>query len=132
MEYILNNLWYLSWVLRYLDCWSCLISDFFTISVVFIINNWALKHSNSWMLLILICSLGSSHCGSAATMRMWVQSLALLSGSRILCCHELWCRSHSARILHCCRYCCRCGIGWQLQLWFNPQPENFHLPQHSP
>ena len=24
---------------------------------------------------------------------MWVQSLALLSGLRIWCCHELWCRS---------------------------------------
>ena len=26
------------------------------------------------------------------TMRMWVWSLALLSGLRIQCCHELWCR----------------------------------------
>ena len=27
------------------------------------------------------------------TMRLWVQSLASLSGLRILHCHELWCRS---------------------------------------
>ena len=26
------------------------------------------------------------------TMKLQVQSLALLSGSRIWCCHELWCR----------------------------------------
>ena len=26
------------------------------------------------------------------TMRLWVQSLALISGLRIQCCHELWCR----------------------------------------
>ena len=26
-------------------------------------------------------------------MRLWVRSLALLSGLRIWCCHELWCRS---------------------------------------
>ena len=25
-------------------------------------------------------------------MRMWVQSLASVSGLRIWCCHELWCR----------------------------------------
>ena len=28
------------------------------------------------------------------TMRLWVQSLASLSGLRIWCCRELWCRSH--------------------------------------
>ena len=33
--------------------------------------------------------------------RTWVQSLALLSGLRI-------------------RHCCDCGIGQQLQLWFDP------------
>ena len=27
------------------------------------------------------------------TMRLWVQSLAFLSGLRILCCHELWRRA---------------------------------------
>ena len=26
------------------------------------------------------------------TMRLWVRSLALFSGLRIWCCHELWCR----------------------------------------
>ena len=26
------------------------------------------------------------------TVRLWVLSLALLSGLRIQCCHELWCR----------------------------------------
>ena len=26
------------------------------------------------------------------TMRLWVRPLALLSGLRIQCCHELWCR----------------------------------------
>ena len=29
------------------------------------------------------------------TMRLWVQSLALLSRLRIQCCHELWCRSQT-------------------------------------
>ena len=29
------------------------------------------------------------------TMRLWVRSLALLSGLRIRCCHELWCRSQT-------------------------------------
>ena len=28
------------------------------------------------------------------TMRWWVQYLASLSGLRILCCRELWCRLH--------------------------------------
>ena len=39
---------------------------------------------------------GSSQCGSVETnlvsMKMWVQSLASLSGLGIQCCHELWCR----------------------------------------
>ena len=40
----------------------------------------------------------NSLCGSAVkrtrlgSMRMWVQSLASLSGLRIWCCRELWCR----------------------------------------
>ena len=34
------------------------------------------------------------------SMRMWVRSLSLLSGLRILC-------------------CCGYGVGWQLQLWFD-------------
>ena len=25
-----------------------------------------------------------------------------------------------------------CGVGWQLQLPFNPQPGNFHIPQVQP
>ena len=28
-------------------------------------------------------------------MKLWVQSLALLSGLRIWCCHELWCKSQT-------------------------------------
>ena len=28
-------------------------------------------------------------------MKLWVRSLALLSGLRIQCCHELWCRSQT-------------------------------------
>ena len=46
------------------------------------------------------CVLGSSHHGSAVSdpnsiTRMWVRSLALLSGVRIWHCHELWCRLQS-------------------------------------
>jgi len=33
-------------------------------------------------------------------MRMWVPSLASLSGLRIWCCHELWCRSQTWLRLH--------------------------------
>ena len=40
------------------------------------------------------------------SMRVQIQSLASLSGLRIHCC-ELW-------------RCCGCGVGWQLQLWFDP------------
>ena len=43
--------------------------------------------------------------------RMQAQFLALFSGLRIQC-------------------CCGCGIGWQLQLQFNPLlPGNFHMLQ---
>ena len=37
--------------------------------------------------------LWCSRNGSLVSMRMPVRSLALLSGSEIWCCHELWCRS---------------------------------------
>ena len=50
------------------------------------------------------------------TTRVRVQSLASLSGLRIRCCRELWCRWDAAQILH----CCGCGAGQQLQLWFDP------------
>ena len=32
---------------------------------------------------------------SSGTMRLWVRSLAWLSGLRFWCCHELWCRSQT-------------------------------------
>ena len=38
---------------------------------------------------------GRSHCGSGSdvvSVRMWVGSLASLSGLRIRRCHKLWCR----------------------------------------
>ena len=35
----------------------------------------------------------SSYGTQLVSMRIKVQSLALLSGSRICCCHEMWCRS---------------------------------------
>ena len=38
-------------------------------------------------------------------LRLWVRSLALLSGLRIQCCQELWCRiTNVAQIWHCCGY----------------------------
>ena len=36
-------------------------------------------------------------------LRLWVRSLTLLSGLRIQCCQELWCRiTNVAQIWHCC------------------------------
>ena len=29
-------------------------------------------------------------------------------------------------------YCCGRGLGWQLQLHFDPWPRNFHMPQVWP
>ena len=62
----------------------------------------------------------SSHYDSVVTtplvsMRMWVLSLALLSGLRILCCCELKV-TDAAQIWHCCGY----SAGRQLQLLFDP------------
>ena len=28
--------------------------------------------------------------------------------------------------------CCGCGIGWQVQFWFDPYPRNFHMLQWGP
>ena len=67
---------------------------------------------------------GSSHCGSAGykadeyPRECGFSLLALLSGLRTWCCSELWCRSQvqlGSTVL------------WQLQLRFNPWPENFHM-----
>ena len=57
-------------------------------------------------------------------MRMQVRSLALLSGLRIQCCHELWCRSQTpleSGVAISCGVGCRCG--WDptlLWLWCRP------------
>ena len=44
---------------------------------------------------------------------MWVQSLTSLSGLRIWCCCELWCRSQTRLGSHIAG---GCGVGWRLQL----------------
>ena len=54
-------------------------------------------------------------------MRMQVQSLASSVGLRIWYCHKLWRRSQMQI------RSCGCGVGRQLQLWFDPQPGNFHM-----
>ena len=61
-------------------------------------------------------------------MGLRVRSLALLSGSRIRRCCELWCRWQTQLRSH----CCGCGVGWQLQLQWNPQPGNLHMPWVQP
>ena len=55
-------------------------------------------------------------------MRMWVRSLAFLSGLRIQCCWNLCCRS---QILP--QIWRGCGISWQLQLQFSSYPGNLHI-----
>ena len=45
------------------------------------------------------------------SMRMWVLSLASLSGLRIQRCQELWC---SLQIVAWILHCCGCGVGQQL------------------
>ena len=53
------------------------------------------------------------------TMRLWLWSLALLSGLRIRCCCELWCRLQMlAQIPHCCGS--GSDTGQWLQLWLYP------------
>jgi len=52
------------------------------------------------------------------SMRLWVGSLALLSGLRIQHCHELWYRSQIPWLGIPC--CCGCGVGHQPQLQFDP------------
>ena len=61
-------------------------------------------------------------------MGMWVQSLAFLSGlgSDV---------AVSCGVGHRCGSdlpFCGCGIGWQLQLLFDPWPRNFHVPWGRP
>ena len=59
------------------------------------------------------------------TVRLWVHSLALLSGLRIWCCHELWCRSHT------------CSEPTLLWLWCRPaavapiRPLAWEQPLHA-
>ena len=51
------------------------------------------------------------------TMRLRARSLALPSGLRIRRCRERWCRSQTQLRIP---SCCDCGVGWQLQLRFEP------------
>ena len=60
------------------------------------------------------------------SMRMWVWSLPSLSGLRIW--RLLWAMMWVADVAPIFR-CCECVVGRQLQLRFNPQFGNFHMPQ---
>ena len=61
----------------------------------------------SWEFLLCLSRLRTW----LVSMRLWVRSLAQLSGLRIWPCHKLPCRIWS---------CCGCGVGQQLQLQFDP------------
>ena len=78
--------------------------------------------------LLLKCQVWSSCHGTAETIRLgttrlWVPSLAFLSGLRIRHCRELQWRSHTAQIWRCYGR----GVGRQLQLQLDPQPGNLHM-----
>jgi len=65
------------------------------------------------------------------SVRMWVWSLTSLSELKILCCCELWRRSQmqlGSQIPN----CCGCGVGHQLQLWFDPSLETSICHRCSP
>ena len=66
---------------------------------------------------------------SIVYVRLWLRSLALLSELRIQCCLKLWRRS---QMWLRSGVTCGCGVAWQLQLQFDPQPGNFHMPQVWP
>ena len=59
-------------------------------------------------------------------MRIGVQSLTLLSGSGILCCPELWCRSQIW--LKLALLWCRLAAATLIR----PLPRNFHMPWVRP
>ena len=63
------------------------------------------------------------------SMMVWVRSLALISGLRIQCCCELWC---SSQMRLGSGVECGCGVGQQLQLQFDPEAGNFHMPPVQP
>ena len=86
---------------------------------------WRYAVAVYWKLQILLRSIkeeqNSSHCGSAETNPTIIHEDAgsipgPLCGLRIQHCHKLQHRSAVVRIWH----YCFCGIGWWLQLWFNP------------
>ena len=52
----------------------------------------------------------------------------LTNPTSIQCCRELWWVADKAQIWH----DCGCGVGWQLQLQFDPWPGNLHMPQVQP
>ena len=50
----------------------------------------------------------------------WVEDLTLLQAvAQVADSAQIWC-------------CCGRGVGWQLQLQFNPYPGNFHMLQVQP
>ena len=59
------------------------------------------------------------------SMRMWVQSLVLLSGLRIWCCCELWCRLQMWLDPMLLWLLCRPAAAAPIQPW----PGNFHMLQ---
>ena len=89
--------------------WSCLLllptlPPKYNHSVLLIL----LTHSSTFLGVPVVVQRKRIRLG---TMRLWVWSLALLSGIRIWRCHELWCR---LQMRLGCHLAVGCGVGWQL------------------
>ena len=89
------------------------------------------KHRNK---IKLINKSRTSHCGSVVTNLTSIHELACLFPGLVQWVTDLalpWAvvqDADVAQILLCCGF----SVGWQLQLWFNSKPGNFHVPQMWP
>ena len=103
---------------RYLNTWD--LKSWLCIFVVFVklIRHISSRPPPSLISVLKYSQQRSSQCGSEVmsrleSMRAWVRSLASLTVLRF------W-------------HCCGWGIGWQLQLQFDPESGNFHMPWLHP
>ena len=103
--------------------------SFSSISLRLLLGQITFSHLPVWILFLQLtfisfqskATMRSSHCGSVVmnptSIHEYAGSIPGLSGLRIRCCLELWCRW---QMWLGSGPCCGCGVGWQLQLQFDP------------
>ena len=92
-----------------------------TVTIV-TLKSWIICHHNKYNMAQYVQNPASicEDSGSIPGFVQWVKDPVLLqAAAQVADVAQIW-------------HCYGCGVGWQLQLQFNPSPVNFHMSQVQP